>query len=450
MKSTFPLLLLLLYLLSASPLSAQSDHTSYDSKKLIHFLKKPLQDSLTVVERNEKFGIIDSSGKVIIPIKYDELATGFGFDPYGRNWIIREQQLLQLRFLNEYFYDYWAMGNESEEEYARLLKKEQGNPNSFLNRSAEFRSNPIFIAKTGNRCGVISQSNETIIPFEYESLQEAGYDLFLGKKEGRHGIINTKKKTIVPFDCDTIILSFIHPRSILDLGVYALLNTNGEYGIINLFTQQLLLPKYDDLQECRSFPEDFCGCGFSSDWKHFRYGSPRRVPKVHSFNRVLIYRKQQQFGLLHLSSMQEITTELFDSIRFETNKIVSLNGKATFLIEDNTAVHPHFYDAITQLRNYSGQAIFIVEREGSVGALDESGNTLLEIKWQEVQQARRFSDARRDQFIVKKKGKAGVVDAQEKNVIPIRYDSITYTPNPSKRHYTLFRKGKSEIVPANR
>ena len=125
-----------------------SEDTLYDSKKIITFLNGPLKDSLAFVEKQGKFGIIDSTGQVVVPLIYDKIDVRFNINIHAGS-SIREEYLYQLRYSNELFYDYWGMGNEDEEVYAILLEQELNDPESFSKLYSRFWSNPIFSAKNG-------------------------------------------------------------------------------------------------------------------------------------------------------------------------------------------------------------------------------------------------------------------------------------------------------------
>jgi hypothetical protein len=159
---------------------------------------------------------------------YDEISLDFSF---------RELLLQQKRYLNDYFYQYWQDWNESEEEYARLLELELNRPESCLNLVKEFRLNPLFVARKGDKWGVINKLNKIIIPFDYISLQEIGQDIFVVRTNVKYGIIDSDGKTLLSQNYDTIIplpvfrqVYYMQYR----LGAYALLIQNKKYGAINL------------------------------------------------------------------------------------------------------------------------------------------------------------------------------------------------------------------------
>lgn len=439
--------------LCSSGAFGQSDSTlkHYNTREVFTFLNRPLENGLTRIEKDDKFGIIDSVGTVLVPPIYDEINIDFSLTWYlGINTSINDLYLGQLRFLNEYFYDYWGMGYESETEYARLLKIEQENPESYLNLTDKFRSNPIFAVEKDKKWGVVNKTNETLIPFNYQSLKQVGYDIFLAEKEGKYGILNRENEALVPVICDTIILMFIHPHSVVDTRAYGLLKADGKYGLINLFTKQVLLPKYDGLDECRAYPEDYCGCLFPDKWKNYRYGTFWKYEEIHRFGYVSIFKTANKYGLLNMSTMEEITTQLYDSITFKSGSkdMVCLNEKMTF-ITDSITLHTDLYDEVGRIAPYRSD-IFKIKQNGRYGAFDKSGMRLLDTKWDDIEGYRQLSKQLEFEFIVRKNGKYVIVNNDNKTVLPVRYDSITTGPNDYRpTYYITYKNGKEKRVETN-
>lgn len=121
----------------------KTEEMSFKSNEIITFLRKPLKDSLRLVSQHYKYGIIDSTGEMIVPMIYDHISVDFA---------LREITLLERIYLseNEFFYFFWEEGGESEEEYNKMLQQEMAKFNSPYNLERAFRSKPFFAAKKEN------------------------------------------------------------------------------------------------------------------------------------------------------------------------------------------------------------------------------------------------------------------------------------------------------------
>lgn len=420
----------------------------YTSNEPIIFLYEPLRDSLKLVYKNTKYGIIDSSDQLVVPFMYDEISLDFSF---------RELLLQQKRYLNDYFYQYWQDGNESEEEYARLLELELNRPESCLNLVKEFRLNPLFVARKGNKWGVINKLNKIIIPFDYISLQEIGQDIFVVRTNVKYGIIDSDGKTLLSQTYDTIIplpvfrqVDYMQYR----LGAYALLIQNKKYGAINLGNRRVIEPKYDNLEHCFHAPEYDCICGFSPEGNLHSNLIPRKGYEVHSFGNALKFQNGTKYGLLNIAEMEEITPSLYDSIylyyssRYSTDEgvIVTLNDKYSFLTHDSRHLHPNVYDSVSMMRDHSRNRFFKVENDGFVGVFDKNGNKYLNIEWDNVLPSQQVGFSSICEFIVERDGKFGVVNSEQKKVIPVKYDSIIWERDAGSNYYVLIRNGKAKKI----
>ena|SRR6218665_1376714 len=437
-------------------------HTIYHTKNLIYFPNPDysytvFNDSLCLVRHNKKYGIIDSTGKEVVPLIYDEIDIDFS---------TRKIINYQLKAINEFFYAYWEDGNESEELYSQLREIELKNPMSYLNLSTEFKSNPLFAAKKESQWGVINKSNAIVIPFQYDYVKDIGQDIFLVKSKGKSGIINSKNELIVPIICDTIepypAISFsiykqLKNQELTGPGSFALLKQENKFGIINLFTQKVILPTYDSLEICFPVPEYDCMCGFSTK-EIWTLNTFHPSPLVHSFYNVVKFKVGAKFGLLNVVTMQEITPPIYDSINFVNENIVQLNGKSSLLINQNTRLNQNTYDEIRPIRvqerfsiyNVPEPKAFTAKRNGQFGILNESGIPATKIEWDSISTVIQLKDTTTCEFIVKRKQKFGVINNHNQVVVPIKYDSISLeyelTHFGYNYHYLLRRRGKSEKI----
>lgn len=136
-------------------------------------------EGLAAVSKNDKYGFIDTKGKVVIEPKY-EWASSFSdglaivsveglygaIDKQGKTVIPFEYQALAD------FHDGFATA-------ARPPK----NPEDYE-----------------SKYGLINKKNEVVIPFMYESMGNLSESLIAVKKDGKWGYVDTKNKAIIPIN----------------------------------------------------------------------------------------------------------------------------------------------------------------------------------------------------------------------------------------------------------
>lgn len=420
----------------------KAEETSFQSTKLISLLQSPFQDSLQLVSQNSKYGMIDSTGEIVVPLIYDHISV---------NFTIREVLLLDWKYLpeNEMFYSFFWMDyrmdlGEDIELYDSLLKKEMAIPNSAYNLELAFRTQPFFAAKKEHLWGVINKKNETLIPFEYDLIEEIGQNIFLAKKDHSFEILTPDNKRIVE-SCDTIVVPPINIFPIPlgeEFAAYALLIREHKYGAINLYNLETIQPKYDSLEYCASFNiEDSWKCAFDfNDIRHFNY-KDEKFKRVHFYDNVIKYKLDNKIGLLDTRNMQEMTPASFDSLCIISAyplQIVQLDNRFTFLTHNNSRLHDKLYDSVTAMNDY-----YKVYQNSRAGVYNDMGEKVLNLQWDDIEV---FYCGITPYFLVKRKRKYGVVDSLEKKIVSTQWDSITY--NFENNHYILElrRNGKLEKI----
>lgn len=436
----FLLLTSQLFIPSNSLSQSINEETIYDSNELIRFSRKPLDDSLYLISQSSKFGIRNSDGKILVPVEYDQIKVDFKY---------REELLLLEIYTseNEEFYFFWEKGNESQALYEELLKQELDKPKSPLNLENKFREAPYFVAQKGELWGVINSLNEVLIPLEYNSIEGIGQDILLAKKNNMFNIL-TPDNRILTTPCDTVLTPYLHSRSLpygTNFAAYAVLIEDNRYGAINLFNGELVQPKYDGLEYCSQLPEDHFPCSFNPQDICLNCSKEQRMRNHHYYN-VLKYKSGNKVGLLDMMRIKELTPPSYNSIRIMgswQNQIIQLDSLYTFMTNENMRLHEGRYDSVSYL---TPNMYFKIYSSGSVGVYSFNGDQVLKTEWQDVTSV--FGKENSFCFVVKYKGKYGVVDEYGRLIVRTKYDKIEhhYDKESRRRYLFLERKGKMEEI----
>lgn len=158
------------------------NNKGYEVIKPIYDFVNPFDGGYSVVELNEKMGIIDKAGNVVVPIKYEnahsEVSPG-GIAMMrlnGKSGLIDLNGKILLPFI-----------------YANIYLDKKGSTDLIAVRSAE----------TG-KWGYVNKNNNTVIPFKY---QREGYfvDGFAEVTiNNKSGVIDKSGKTVIPLIYDEI------------------------------------------------------------------------------------------------------------------------------------------------------------------------------------------------------------------------------------------------------
>lgn len=134
-------------------------------------------EGLAAVSKNDKYGFIDTKGKVVIELKY-EWASSFS----DGLTIVSVEGL------------YGAIDTQGKTvipfEYQALA--------DFHDGFATAARPPKDLENYESKYGLINKKNEVVIPFMYESMGNLSESLIAVKKDGKWGYVDTKNKAIIP------------------------------------------------------------------------------------------------------------------------------------------------------------------------------------------------------------------------------------------------------------
>ena len=143
-----------------------------------------MAQAYTVFEENGKAGLKDSSGKVLIPARYDAIGWSNGQFSVVNN---------VTGYLINNKWGLISLGNQkiTKELYAELLPSEG---NYFVARKKPAHSPRL-------ATGCIDQTGKEIIPFQYDGIRMSGLRAIVYTQIGnqyRHGLIDLSNKTLIP------------------------------------------------------------------------------------------------------------------------------------------------------------------------------------------------------------------------------------------------------------
>ena len=153
------------------------------------------------------------------------------------------------------------------------------------------------------------------------------------------------------------------------------------------------------------------------------YGQSPDLIFTHNGNAV--YQKGDKFGVSN--NPNKISYE-YDSIvrpRLENYLFALKEDKWGVIDFDNRIIIPFNYEMITKAwaKTKSGNDIFIVQNNKLLGTVDANNNQVLPVKYEAISG---WCENRLEAHYVKKNGKLGIVDYQNEVVIPPLYDALYY------------------------
>ena len=204
-----------------------------------------------IAEKDDKNGIVNSNGEIIIPFKYSYLSD---LDEDG----------VCMASTNGWETDYFIMIGEDGTVFSPdqfilwdYFDKESGLQRAqirfdkcgIVNRKGEivipFEYKYIFdikdgcvVAEKNNKFGIIDMANNVLVPFVYNSLNQYDNGIFVAKKRKYYGLINKNGEIIAPFKFNEIY-EFRNGLAVVQKGE--------KWGIIDENGNNIIPFKYDDI-----------------------------------------------------------------------------------------------------------------------------------------------------------------------------------------------------------
>ena len=213
----------------------------------------------SIVEKNEKFGVISNDGKIVLTSVYSSIEHPQQYSNKLEIFSVKKNNTFQI-----FNADFKPITSSDFLEYEWIKFKKQNNAIDVL-----------ILKNTKEKKGIIDIVNgNNLIPFEYDEITFIDYETFIVKKSNLFGVINNKNETLIP-----IVNSEIYPTdehflvkntkgsSLFDKKFKSVLNNhyqdlepvyydqdnkfiakkNGKFGIINLDESNLVPFIYDEI-----------------------------------------------------------------------------------------------------------------------------------------------------------------------------------------------------------
>jgi len=331
------------------------------------------------INRNNSWGYVDEKGKEIIPLgKYEFL-----------NPIDEENMILAKKNGK------WGFININEDIIIPFDYDDIG----------IFSDNGIAPAKKEGKSGGLNRSGKDIIPFIFEELDYFyKSNLAVVKKNGKYGFINGNGKIIIPLQYDNA------NQTMSDNVVIA--SQNGKWAFFNNQGKQLTDFLYDEVKT------DFVNIENNKDNTYFKGG-------------VAIVMQKNIPHFLDRNLKEIKTAEIYDNAESFTDKgfsIVEKNGKFGLISKDGKVVLPVIYSSIEHPQQYSNKIeIFAVKKKNKFQIFNAdlkpiTNSDFTEYSWIKFKQNNNTIDAL---LLRNQKEKNGIIDITNgDNLIPFQYDEL--------------------------
>jgi hypothetical protein len=402
----------------------------YDDLESVSYFPKEKND-FTFFSNKSKTGLIDNSGKEVIPALYDEIEkvslNKFHVVKNGLHGIIdiNNKEIIPIKFSNPISF---------RSNQITTIANIGGHSNGFANI-------------IGGKWGIIDSTGKTILPFDYEAIGENVSDGFIPAKfKGKWGYINSEGKRKIPFIYDLAgflgetegvgecLTDNYYALPVVSGKKYLIIDTLGkvmpvdytkakfskslcavtilnETGFINNKGQVVLPFRYGDgFDGFASDSTAWCGCPFgetkiNTKGEYITFGEINAVEG-----------EKKKYGMVDKKGNILVDAKYDDmNIIDKTRAIVSLNRKYGMIDKKGKELIPLIYDEI----EYYDSDTMKVLSNGKFGLVDALGKEIVPVKYDDIEYNRGNKTIK-----VQLKGKYGLLNSSGKEILPPIYDEI--------------------------
>ena len=332
----------------------------------------------------------------------------------------------------------------------------------------------IFPVKENGLWGCINHEGKQIIPCEYNSqlwpimIEGEAYIPVKNRSTGLWGILNAYGKTMIPCEYKEIeTLEYSYPKM---YHLFFVQKTNGKWGAINTKGEIVIPAIYDEPQSGKPsnlglvfFRKGDKWGGFNENGKNvlpFIFNYSAQQPMFTSQNVIVQTMDKTWFACDKNGNKKKLNIDSRDELRMYPDDnllIVSLphKGDALFDVTSNKYVSDRFYQIfseyqrkfVAQVKTTNGYKSFIindkgqrmssheydethflnygyikVKKNGKYGVIDYNDRIVIPFEYENFHD---INDLAPNLFVVRKNGKAGVINSNNQKVVDFLYDGIS-------------------------
>ena len=383
------------------------------------------QFSYFTLYQNQKYGVIDTKGNIIVEAKYDKVAIP---NPSKPVFIC--------------YYDY----NSQEDSYSTKVYNEKNEeifsqyeqvlPLMFQDSTAKVPyEKSVLKYKENGKYGIMDFEGKKITKAQYTSIESLLYKegyLIVGEND-KYGIINGKGKRIVKSQYDTITADGYYKEDskykYAGFIVSAKTETGYQYGYINFKGKMILEAEYNEVDRVTEISDDENAYlvafknGQAGLLKNKKYILQHQYEDIeyNKNNKLFTVQKASRQGIVDLEGKQIIETE-YDNIFISQDLIIAEKDGESYTFDING--NKQDSEVNNELIKTENENYFIsIEDNEKYGVLNKNNEKIIDNNYQYIEYV--FGDL----FIATKNGKSGVIDVTGNTKINLEYDVVQRLEN---------------------
>lgn len=371
-----------------------------------------------VLNKDEKYGVIDKDGNVVIEPNYISIQIP---NPSKPVFICFKSYNIEDRTYDTVVY------NEKNEQ---ILEKYE-NVEAILLQT-DIDTNPyeksVLTYKQDGKYGLVSLEGKEITKPIYDQIESLNYKegTFIVKQNEKLGVINMKGKVIIESEYETITSDNYYNEATKNKTTGFIVSKKTDqgyrYGYINYKGNVILQTEYTELERVAQIPKEEL---YFIAFKNGQAGLLKNKEVIMNYeyediqysalNDIFIIQRNGKKGVATKNGEIVIRTE-YDDILFAGIYINAVKGEENFIFDANGNSIQTNSISVTETDNEN--CYIAIDKNDIYTLVDANGKTILDNNYTYME------DLPGNYFIVARDGKNGVIDIRGNFIIDLRYDNI--------------------------
>lgn len=304
------------------------------------------------VKQNEKYGLINFDGKVLLNPEYEEITS-----------LLEVENSLLIKKESGYGICDTQGNIQVDPEYKQIKAISNNYKDGYIVESQE------------GKYGVVDFTKKVILEPKYQDIKTIYDDgKYIVKEDGSYKVVNKNAETILENKADEI-------QSIN--GDNFIIVENNKYGVINQSAEEVIPVRYENLQY--AFSNYYIA---KQNGKYGMIDTDQQV-KLDFLYTNLQYRKEE--GMIEASKENEVTSELYDtSFALKLTGIISQvdtqKGYMKVRVGEEYQYYNFKFESKTEQELFPQNTLFLSKKDGKYGYVDKAGKVVVDYKYEDATQ----------------------------------------------------------------
>lgn len=375
-----------------------------------------------VLNQEEKYGVIDKEGKIVIPAKYSQIK------------IPNPEKDIFFCYNGE---NSEVLNNKGEKIYTEFASVEPIKLSNVI--SDLIYEKTVLKYEENGKFGLIDFNGKKIVNNIYENIEglpnKEGE--LIAKKEGKTGIINIKGAILVDFKYDGITIdNYYQEEGKYKNAGYIVSNTTTEgyrYGYVNVEGKEIIPVEYNELSRITEIQEESTPYFILA--KNGQYGVIKNQEKIinneyqsiryENENKVFVLEKSKKYGVSSIDGNIVVPLE-YDQIDITGKYLYAKKGESVKVLDkQGKEAQVKANESYLQTPNEKYQIKIINSEDGiSYGVVNQSEQEI-------IPQNYNYIEYLYDNYFIacSKDGKLGVINDKKEEKIPFKYETLQKIEN---------------------